>query len=163
MDEKMTGYVLLTLGVIVMVFGLIQLGLLVTRVIKPFPTFAFSEVFMRLDQAAASGRGQVLPNAPVPEPTGSARTTVRKASPTGESPVRTDVVVSPAVVNEVLNFGLYILFTTLLSQMGYKLASLGVRLIRPITVKLNASDIEYGKPGNPPSYVAPAAQSVPFA
>ncbi|MCX7996165.1 MAG: hypothetical protein N2691_00185 [Patescibacteria group bacterium] len=156
MDEKTTGYILLTLGIVVMIFGLLQMGLTITRVIKPFPTFRFEEVFVRLPENTKTADADAKTR-------DSSTTTIRRVNGEIEQLQRSDVAVSPDVVNDILNTALYILFASLLSSIGYKIAQLGVRLIRPIQVTVNASDIEFGKPGAPPTYVAPKAQTTPFA
>lgn len=127
MDDKTTGYVLLICGIVIMIFATIQLALLVTRVTRPFPTFKFTEVF--------TATGSVIQQTQQQQANGTTRTINEEISPTNAS-------LSPEVVNEVLNFAVFFFLMAFAVNMGYKISELGVKMIRPTTIKVHPKNIE---------------------
>ena len=126
MDDKTTGYVLLISGIIIMIFATIQLALLVTRVTRPFPTFKFTEVFTASSTIVQQTQRQNGTDTPV----------------TTQNEIPTNMSLSPDVVNEVLNFAVFFFLMAFAVNMGYKVSELGVKMIRPTTIKVNPKNIE---------------------
>lgn len=129
MDEKLSGYILLALGIIIMVFSILQLGLLITRIIKPFPTFKFTQVFIALEEGKEAVQRQQ-------------GVTLTKEQQLLEQIQSKQAIISPDVVNEVLNFAVYFFFMAFLIQVGNRIATLGTNLLKPTTIKVHPRDIE---------------------
>ncbi|MFW5703601.1 MAG: hypothetical protein ACOCXQ_02095 [Patescibacteria group bacterium] len=121
MDDRITGYILLISGVVIMLFATIQLALLVTRVIDPFPTFRFTEIFSS--------------NAEMPQ----TDLTPEQRSLLSES---SSFSLNPMVANEVLNFAVYFFLMAFAVNMGSKISGLGINLLRPTTIKVHPKNIE---------------------
>lgn len=142
MQDKSLGYALLSIGILIMVFGMIQLALLVTRVIKPFPTFSFTEIFASvnspqvqaiLEQAQGTENGQSL--------------TQGTSVPS----------LNPHVANDVLNFAVYFFFMSFIATIGHKISDLGVKMIRPAVLKMTPQDVQNSMPGNIVNQPSPVA------
>lgn len=116
MEDRVTGYILLVLGVVIMFFAIIQLGLLLTNVIKPFPAFNFTEVFTLIQDVNNQVNGE--------------------ATQTAVSEV------NPQVVNSVLNHSTYFLYMGFMLNLGFMLAQLGIKLIRPTTIQVHPKNIK---------------------
>ena len=135
MQDKTLGYGILSVGLLIMVFGMIQLALLVTKVVKPYPTFQFVEIF----QNANSPQIQEMLNK-------------AQGTTAGESAAQAAAISSlnPAVANDVLNFAVYFFFMSFIATIGYRIADLGVKLIRPAVLKMTPRDVQNSMPGNVP-------------
>lgn len=139
------GYALLSIGILIMVFGMIQIALLVTRVVKPYPTFSFTEIFQNKSDLPAATLQNVLQKA--------------QGGSAGEAAAQVTAIsaLSPDVANDVLNFAVYFFFMSFLATIGQKIADLGVKLIRPAVLKMTPRDVENALPSsfvNQPSPVA---------
>lgn len=116
MDDRITGYILLVLGVIIMIFAILQLGLLLTNVIRPFPSFNFTEVFTLIQET----QNQV----------------------NGEEGATAVSEINPQVVNSVLNHASYYLYMGFMLNLGFMLAQLGIKLLRPTTIQVHPKNIK---------------------
>jgi hypothetical protein len=142
MQDKSLGYALLIIGILIMVFGMIQMALLVTRVIKPFPTFSFTEIF----ENANSPEIQAL----LEQAQGTqAGTSAAQAAAVSS--------INPQVANDVLNFAVYFFFMSFIATIGYRISDLGVKMIRPAVLKMTPQDVQNSMPGNIVNQPSPVA------
>lgn len=130
MSEKITGYSLLSTGLIIMIFATIQIIFVFTGKAKPIELFQYEEqkqtVSSELDlnsllsqlQAGQTSNAGSLPSLPF---------------------------LDPDTINKSLNLIVYYLIMQFLLGLGYKLASLGTQLIRPINVILKNRTLEEDK------------------
>lgn len=119
MGTKSTGYGLLALGILIMIFSVVQVFLLFTNQIKP-PTL-FTENNTQNQTINPSGL----------------------ANPQGTGGINFSAIIDQAIgpkLNQALNMGTYFFLMTFLGGFGYKIASLGIQLIRPIVVKLKGME-----------------------
>jgi len=122
MSEKVIGYILLLIGVLSIIFLTYNAFQVFTGKAKPIQYF--TEKNSPLDLSSLSGM----------------------LGPTSGS------LVSASSVNDSLNLTLHIFLISIISGAGYKLASLGIMLLRAIEVKLIKSPFEtiYPKPATKP-------------
>jgi hypothetical protein len=109
MSEKITGYLLLLIGLIIIGLSSLNVYQVFTKQIQPVNVFLFDSI--RLDFA------KFIP----------------------EAPVNTDLtqeLVPSDVLNLPMNYAAHLMLMGFLASSGYKIASIGVTLLRPIKVKL---------------------------
>ena len=118
--ERIVGYVLLALGIVVMVFAAIQIVMVFTNKANPIEFFTSEDV-----------GGSSLP---IPQ------------------------LIDPELLNNVLNMAVYFLIMNFLLGLGFKIANLGVQLVRPIKIEVRnnqvASMLEKKKPASPGTNLA---------
>jgi hypothetical protein len=144
MPDKSLGYGLLVIGILIMIFGMIQIALLVTTVIKPYPTFRFTEIFKNTNTPQV----QELLNKV--QGTSGAEAAAQSAAISA---------LNPDVANVVLNFAVYFFFMSFIATIGYRISTLGVKMIRPAVLKMTPTDVQNSFPSggniiNQPSPVA---------
>jgi hypothetical protein len=123
------GYLLLFTGAIIIIYACIQTYFVYTKV-SPIPSF-FNFEGVKLDlsklqpQMDQSGLEEIARKAGLSIPK---MNTLPAMEPTEILPA--------AVLNESSNLGAFIFFMGFAVNVGYKLASLGVKLIRPLYIKV---------------------------
>lgn len=115
MNEKVSGYSLLISGLLIMVFCVINIVMVFTNRAKPFSVFNIP---------SSNFGGNSIPlnintNQSAPQP-------------------KIDIL-PPEVLNKSLNLTTHFFLMSFILGFGYKLASLGIQLIRPINVKLRSN------------------------
>ncbi|HRN70405.1 MAG TPA: hypothetical protein PLS49_04410 [Candidatus Woesebacteria bacterium] len=130
MTEKITGYSLLATGIIIMLFATIQIILVFTGKAKPIELFQYEKPQQTLSseldlnslltqlQAGQTNNAGSLPSLPF---------------------------LDSETINRSLNLIVYYLIMQFLLGLGYKFASLGTQLIRPINVILKNRTLEEEK------------------
>ncbi len=108
MSEKIVGYCLLVVGIVVIIFAAMNVFMVFTGKALPVQLFSFQGVSLDFSQSLG------LPKT------------------TGTAPVE---LLSARDLNQMSNLGAQLLLMGFLAGVGEKLASLGVQLIRPIVVK----------------------------
>lgn len=110
MAEKNTGYALLYFGIIVMVITAIVVTLTFVGILNPIPLFNIP--------APSFNTGSLMPSIPgLPKAGGQ------------------EIQIIPtAGFNKLLNLGIELLLMGFILSFGFKLASLGVNLVRPIKI-----------------------------
>jgi len=122
MKEKIIGYILLFLGIGVMVFCVINMSMVFANKIKPFsyfnigPNQSVSVSISNIVQQMQGANQNILNSGNLPKIN----------------------ILSSESLNQVLNLSTQFLLMTFILGFGYRLASLGVQLIRPINVKLKS-------------------------
>ena len=116
MTEKIIGYALLIVGIGVMIFSGVQIYMVFTNKLQPYPLFsAVSSAFSVKDFI---GNTQIDPT---------------KISQLPDQKIE---IISDEVLNTSLNMTAHLLLMGFLLSLGFKVASLGVMLIRPLVVKV---------------------------
>lgn len=122
----MTGYLLLVVGLIIMIISVINIFLVFTNRAKPFSVFNLpSDSSSNSSLNISDLISQLQQNNP------------NALSQTISTP-KLDIL-SPEVLNKTLNLSSHFFLMSFLLGFGYKLASLGVSLVRPINVKLRSN------------------------
>ncbi|MBU1326526.1 hypothetical protein KKB64_03740 [Patescibacteria group bacterium] len=119
MSEKITGYLLLAIGVVVILCSAVSVYSVFTGKTEPITLFRFPALTI---QPGTQGAGQqALPI----------------AIPSME-------LIPSSMVNQIANLAAYTFLMSFLSGIGYKIASLGIQLLRPI--KINPQQPERQRP-----------------
>lgn len=116
MNEKMTGYILLIVGILIMVFAAVSVYLVFTKQIQPVQLFSGGGLSVDLG-SLMGGLQNGLPG--------------QKSQP---------AAISSDLLNQTSNLAAEVFLMGFLVSVGYKLASLGVEMLRPVTIKLKAKD-----------------------
>lgn len=137
MSEKVTGYLLLVIGLIIMIFSVVNIFLVFTNKAKPFSVFNLS---------SNSSEGSLSINDIISQ--------LQKNNPNALNQSITAPkldILPPEVLNQTLNMTTHFFLISFILGFGYKLANLGVQLIRPINVKLTRppQPVQPGEPVQP--------------
>lgn len=121
MTEKILGYALLTIGILIILFSAYSAYRVFTKQQEPIQLFNFNAISLDIGKLIA--------------PTLTS------------SPDLSQELVSPEMINGPLNLSAHLLLMGFISSIGFKIASLGVMLIRPIVVKLKEKSESSGNSG----------------
>lgn len=111
MTEKQTGYTLLGIGITIMCIAVIIVIMLFSGNLDPFPLFSV--------KAPSINTGAMIPSIPgLPAAKGE----------------NLEILPTKAF-NNMLNLGIQFLLMTFIMSFGFKLADLGVKLLRPIKIE----------------------------
>ncbi|MBI4096356.1 MAG: hypothetical protein HY425_01430 [Candidatus Levybacteria bacterium] len=120
MNEKITGYLLLLLGLGIMIFCVVNIVMVFTDKAEPFPVFNI--------QSGSSTNTPDLNNLVAQ---------LQKNNPNAFQLQLPKIdILPPESLNQMLNLSTQFFLMTFILGFGYKIASLGVQLIRPINIKL---------------------------
>lgn len=123
MQEKIIGFSLLTIGILIIVFSAFNVYRVFTG--KTNPVDLFNSQGITLDLSSLTGEDLS------PEQ--------RQALEEEGTSLRTELV-EPELVNKPLNLGVHLLLMGFLVNVGYKISSIGVQFLRPIKVKLREKE-----------------------
>jgi hypothetical protein len=124
MSEKISGYLLLGLGLGLMLFSIFSVYMVFTGQSKPVDLFHLNSSSFNFSALTSALSSQyTLPNQK------SATTT---ATPTEILPM--------AAINDMSNLSIHYFLFAFLAGVGYKIASLGIQLLRPIQIKLKSTE-----------------------
>lgn len=115
MSEKILGYVLIVAGIVVIIGSAFNVYSVFTGKSEPIAPFNLSGISLDFGAMAPAEQQAAL-------------------DASGAS-LKTEIV-KPDVLNQPLNYVAHLLLMGFLGSAGFKLASLGVMLVRPIKVKL---------------------------
>jgi len=113
MPEKRMGYFLVGIGLSLILISAVSVFVVFTGRVKPAPVFRQPGISLDMSQIAG------LPTLPGSKPT----------------PVE---LLSASALNDISNLTLHILLMGFIAGIGYKIALLGVQLLRPVEVKLKS-------------------------
>jgi len=117
MNTKITGYIFLGTGVFIMVFSVVLVILAFTNIIHP-------TYFSTSSKSAAPA---------------TSNTDLNSLNSTGQPNLSALLpslnIIPPGVLDSALNLSVHFFLMTFIGGFGYKLAMIGVNLIRPIIVK----------------------------
>ena len=122
------GYLCLALGFIIIVADVFQTYRVFTKQDKPPQLFDFEGV--KLDLA------KLTPSLPMSD---SVKKIMKdnnvNITQLSSGPSEPTEILPPAMINDVSNFGIFMFLVGFGLNLGYKVASIGVKLIRPIYIK----------------------------
>lgn len=121
MTEKIVGYTLLAIGLIVLGFAGLNMIDLVTGRVRPIEFFQFQPVNVDLEGML---RGSLPPEV---------------AALVAGKPTTPTELLSADLLNQPANFVVHLSIMGILAGIGQKVASLGIMLVRPINVNLKQS------------------------
>ncbi|MFC1649916.1 hypothetical protein ACFL2C_04395 [Patescibacteria group bacterium] len=130
MTEKVVGYILLIIGLLVIIFTLVNVYGLVTGGVEAFEIFRFDAISLDLSQFS---QGRVKLPAELEE------MGVSVEQPTGPS---IQEIFPSAILNQTANFFIHLVILGFVASGGYKIASLGVQMTRPIVVNTSEAKVE---------------------
>lgn len=134
MSEKVSGYLLLLIGLAIMVVSVVNMFMVFTNKAKPFSVFNISSSSsININDIISELQKKNLSASP-------------SASNQIIAPPKLDIL-PPEVLNQTLNISSHFFLMSFILGFGYKLASLGVQLVRPINVKLKSHILEVMKNG----------------
>ena len=116
MTEKIIGYVLFCIGLLVIIFSTYAGYQVFTKQAQPIDVFHFPNITMDVTQALTSGLPKEL---------------------TQNLPPQRQEIIPAEMINQPMNFFTYLIFMGFMASTGAKLAGLGIQLIRPIVVKMH--------------------------
>lgn len=134
MSEKVTGYVLVGVGILVMIISLIQIVSVMSGGSIPLHIFKYSET------ANSDGSSGVF------DPLNP--TSLLDSLNSGD--LSSINLIDPRVITDLLNIIVYYLILQFVMGFGYKIASLGVQLLRPIHVDMKHRDLKTDQEDTPP-------------
>ena len=114
MSEKIVGYILLSLGVFAILFSVFNVYQVFTKKAQPIDLFSFESVSLDLSKLAE----QAPENADLKQE-----------------------LLSSDKLNKPLNIAAHLFFMGFVASTGFKVAILGVQLLRPIKVELRESKV----------------------
>lgn len=134
MSEKVTGYLLLIVGLTIMLITVINIFMVFTNRTKPFSVFKISSSSsLNINDIISQFQKNNLSASP-------------SATNQTITPPKLDIL-PPEVLNQTLNLSTHFFLMSFILGFGYKLANLGVQLIRTINVKLKSHFLEVMKNG----------------
>ncbi len=119
MTEKILGYLLLISGILIIGVSLFGAYSVFRGKMSVYPLFKLPGISIDLSSFISSD----LPNE-------------QKEILNKSQSLKTELI-SPQLINEPLNFIFHLLFMGFIANVGFKISSLGINLLRPIKVKLN--------------------------
>ena len=123
MSERITGYILLIAGILTMIFSFFQIIQVLTGNAKPLRIFSQNTI----------NTEKVLPDT----------STFLDQLQLGTSELKLPEmqIIDPEVVNSFLNMLFYYLIMQFLLSFGYKIATLGTQMLRPIHVTMKNREL----------------------
>ena len=121
MSEKVTGYIMLAVGVLIMALCVVNILLVFTKRVQPVQLFNYQGISLDIGSLTGADQLSALQN--------------QKSTP-----AKGTELISGAMLNDSSNFLAHIFLLGFISGFGFKIASLGVQLIRPVVIKLKAKD-----------------------
>lgn len=126
MTEKIIGYILIFFGIIIIAYAGISTYLVFTKQMEPIKLFSFAGVSIDPTQYIQNSTNSL---------------------PKGLSTRNTKMeLISSDMINTTSNIFAYIFLMGFLVTVGFKIASIGAMLVRPIVVHLKSKDISPYEP-----------------
>lgn len=127
MSEKIIGYTLLVLGLIVIFYSTFSVYQVFTKQSKPVQLFNFKGI--SIDPSSLMEGSIQLP----PE--------LAQFAPQKPTTPPQQEIIPAALINDSSNVFAHLILMGFVMSMGAKIASLGIQLVRPIVVKLKAKEV----------------------
>jgi len=132
MSEKVVGYILLAIGLFIIIFTLVNVYGLVAGSTQPFQVFNLDSISIDLNQ---------LSQGTVKLPQELEDMGVSVEPPQGSS---VQEIFPSSILNQTSNVFVHIIILGFVASVGYKIAHLGVQMLRPIVVKTSERKLESG-------------------
>ena len=120
MNNKLTGIILLSMGILIMLFSLYSVYSVFNGITKAYPVLNLPPITLDLSNLAG---GDLPPEQKI------------QVQQSSSDALKTELV-GAEVLNEPLNLFAHLLLMGFVLNVGFKTASLGVQFLRPIKVKL---------------------------
>lgn len=140
MPEKVTGYILLVTGVAVIVVSTFSVYQVFTKKVQPVKLFNFKGIRLDPSQLINQDFTQNLPTNLPPE-------ALELLNQQNRPLTKSTEIISADLINDSSNIFAHLFLMGFIASAGFKLASLGVMLARPIVVKLRAKEVTTEKTG----------------
>ena len=125
MSEKVTGYILLAAGILLIVLATFSVYSVFTKKSKPVELFNLGGISLDLSQMLG---GDLSP---------------AQREQLTRSNIQTETeIVKEGLVNTPLNYAAHLMLMGFISGAGFKIAKLGVMFLRPIKVKLKSQEAQ---------------------
>lgn len=128
MSEKIAGYILLVIGILIMLAGALSVYKVFTKEQAPIQLFNYPGISIDTSQMLSSSLPPELQSLVI-------NPTQKK---TGPAP-KTELI-SSVMLNETANLTAHFILMGFFINLGYKLASLGVNLLRPVVVNYKVKE-----------------------
>lgn len=126
MSEKAIGYSLLALGILIMIFSVLQVILVFTGKIKPIQIFTPPQTTQtKLDLRSPAELSSALSNG---------------------LPVNLDSIFPKETIAQSINLSAHFFLMSFIMMFGGRLATLGVQPVRPVYVKMKGIDMDATRP-----------------
>lgn len=122
MNEKVSGYVLLGFGLLIIIFSAFNIWSIFTKKSKPVQIFNIPAAKLDINDLVGGNLPPVL------------------ASQAGKSANKGLEIFPSSTLSEVANLTAQILLMGFFLNVGYKISLLGVQLVRPIQVKVKGEE-----------------------
>ncbi len=124
MNERVAGYILLVVGVVMILLSAVSVYLVFTKHSEPVQLFSGPGISLDLG-SMIGGNLNALNNVGISNP---------------KSQTKQADIIPAALLNDTSNLFAHVFLMSFLAGIGFKLASLGIQLLRPIVIKLKAKD-----------------------
>jgi len=122
MSEKVIGYILLTIGFLVLIFSAFNVYQVFTGQIKPVQLFNFEGISLNLGNMLGTGEGMTAEQ--------------QIALNQQKAQIAPQELISSDLLNESSNLAALLFLMGFMASIGYKIGSLGIQMLRPIVVKV---------------------------
>jgi len=122
MSEKVIGYILLTIGFLVLIFSAFNVYQVFTGQIKPVQLFNFEGISLNLGNMLGTGEGMTAEQ--------------QIALNQQKAQIAPQELISSDLLNESSNLAAHLFLMGFMASIGYKIGSLGIQMLRPIVVKV---------------------------
>jgi len=138
-SEKKVGYALLSIGILLMVFSSLQIILVFTGKATPIEMFSFADA---LPQTNNEIRPQPLQKTSAAERALQMQKDPLSLLQNSVGNVGLPNGIDTGVINKILNLTVYYFIMQFVLGLGYKLAFLGVQIIRPLKIAVEKSKLQ---------------------
>lgn len=121
MSEKVVGYSLLAIGIVIILFSALSVYMVFTKRVMPIDLFSFPGISVEVPR--------------------------ENTDATTQSTQKTELI-SPAMLNESSNLFAHLMLMGFMASIGSKIAAIGVSMVRPIVVKLKAKEETINHPSS---------------
>ncbi len=133
MTERIIGYSLLAVGIILMIISTIQIIFIFTGRAKPIQFFKTEKQTVQSNSQQSLDAEDLLERVQ----TGDLSALLNNSGNT----IPELNIISPETINQILNLTVFYFLMQFLLSLGYKLASLGVQMIRPLKVEVRQNKL----------------------
>lgn len=124
MSEKIIGYLLLVVGILIIVASAFSTYAVYTDKTEPVKLFHFKPISLNTNEIIAANLPAEMSGSLTQQPT----------------QVQQTELIPAEMLNDTTNIFAHLFLMGFIASVGYKIASLGTQLIRPIVVKMKAKE-----------------------
>ena len=134
-SEKLTGYTLLAVGVLTIIYAAFSVYQVFTKRVDPINLFNFPAISIDTSQIISS---QISQDSLPPE---LAQMLAKSATQQASASAKPTEILSADMINQTSNVFAHLFLMGFVASIGHKLAGLGVMLLRPVEVKVRTKEI----------------------